>query len=1583
MLSSDRLDKQFSQHSDPNKKDAAVEHHTSRPSKIEELTRRLAETEAALQAVVAGQIDAVIDPEQDTPLLLREAQAQLRRSEERYHRLISRMSALILELKPDGSIIEVNDAVTQISGYKPEELLNRKWWTILFPGEQTNFFENLIKEFRAGDVSSYEIELTHKSGRIVTLELNSANYYDPEGELKRIVCFGVDITQRKRAEKKIWKSERQLSRAEGLAELGSWTWDIPTNEVTWSDENYRIHGVEKGKFSPTNEKFIEFVHPEDRQRVETKMNASLDDPKPFEFEFRIVRPDGETRLLLARGEIIVDEQGHPVQVIGIGQDITERKKTEQALANSRDYYLELIDQLPTMMWRSDDNMKADYFNKSWLDFTGRTTGEDLGDGWIELIHPEDRQRVVDAAREAHRARSSFQLEYRLLHHSGEYRWILDIGQPFNDLDGSYAGYLGTCFDLSDRKKAEAELQKAKQELETRVVERTAELSSANQRLQAVLQSLPVGVWIADATGRIIDKNEMADQIWGGEAPLAKDISEYSHYQAWWADSGEPIAAEDWGLARAIQKGERSVGEVIDIQRFDGSRGTMLNSAVPMYDEVGRLSGAVVASQDITHQRELEQQARLAAAEVQRRVEELDAIFSSMGDAVIVFDDQGILRTANPAALRAYGFNPENMSYTQLAEKIEMRYLDGQPVPRQALPAMRAMKGEVVSGERYILNTAGQEGRIIIDSAAPLYTPDGELSGSVVVWTDITKREKLMIEVERERDKLQTLIESISDEVWFCDAEGNLMLANRAVAQNLGLERVEDLFGSIGNVLSKIEVYDAQGQPLSENDAPLLRSLRGETLVGLEEFVRNVQTGELRYRSVNSAPLMTDSGEILGAVAVVRDITERKQAQDALQRAHDDLERRVKERTQELAKTNEELRAEIAERKQIEKTLRDSEERYRLVVEGVKEYAIFTLDPQGYVTSWNKGAESIKGYTAEEIIGKHFSIFFPQEEIDQGVPQLLLEKAIAEGRYDLEDWRVRKDGSQFWANIVLTTLRDEAGHLRGFSKVLRDMTRRKEADEALQRQTNFVKLLQEVAVAANQASTVEEAMQFALDRICAYTGWNVGFAYGLDQTSGNRLIPLGLSYLDDPERWSALKAASESASYPMEVDLPGKVFSTNSPVWLVNFDQFMEFPRMKLAAESGLNSGVAFPVLVGKKVVGALEFFGQEDTNPDQALLEVLAHIGTQLGRVVERKESENALRHSEARFRTIFEGASMGIELVDLGGRLLAYNPALAEMLGYSDEQLLLDSVTQTNHPANVVAIGSDNQLFEEMKAGIRDFYRQEKRLNSKDGQELWARISVSIVRDVDEKPQFAIGMVENITKRKQMEAELNELQRRLMEGRESERVQLAQELHDGPMQDLYGLSFHLKAFESGLPEVVDRSEMGEMQGNLQQVVRTLRSICGELRPPALAPFGLEKAIRSHADSFQETNPDLTIGLELMPDGQVLSEQVRLALFRIYQQALTNIVRHANAQHVMVRFTINDREAILEVQDDGKGFELPSRWIDLARQGHLGLVGAQERAESIGGKLNIESKPGEGTIMRVTLPRSQFYQENYLDESLN
>src|ERR1044071_5230808 len=126
----------------------------------------------------------------------------------------------------------------------------------------------------------------------------------------------------------------------------------------------------------------------------------------------------------------------------------------------------------------------------------------------------------------------------------------------------------------------------------------------------------------------------------------------------------------------------------------------------------------------------------------------------------------------------------------------------------------------------------------------------------------------------------------------------------------------------------------------------------------------------------------------------------------------------------------------------------AEERFRLLVDSVTDYAIFLLTPSGHVDSWNAGAQKLKGYSAAEIVGKHFSIFYPPEDIASGKCERELDVATRVGRFEDEGWRLRKDGTRFWANVIITALRDSAGNLRGFGKVTRDLTERKLAEERL-------------------------------------------------------------------------------------------------------------------------------------------------------------------------------------------------------------------------------------------------------------------------------------------------------------------------------------------------------------------------------------------------------------------------------------------------------------------------------------------------------------------------------------------------------
>lgn len=143
---------------------------------------------------------------------------------------------------------------------------------------------------------------------------------------------------------------------------------------------------------------------------------------------------------------------------------------------------------------------------------------------------------------------------------------------------------------------------------------------------------------------------------------------------------------------------------------------------------------------------------------------------------------------------------------------------------------------------------------------------------------------------------------------------------------------------------------------------------------------------------------------------------------------------------------------VTGRKKAEEAMRLSEERFRLMISNVKDYAILMLDPQGRVINWNEGAERIKGYRSEEILGQHFSCFYPAEEARSGKPTMVLKEAVRRGRFEDEGWRIRKDGSRFWANVVVTALHDEAGRLRGFVKVTRDVTERKKAEQEILRRS---------------------------------------------------------------------------------------------------------------------------------------------------------------------------------------------------------------------------------------------------------------------------------------------------------------------------------------------------------------------------------------------------------------------------------------------------------------------------------------------------------------------------------------------------
>jgi PAS domain S-box-containing protein len=238
--------------------------------------------------------------------------------------------------------------------------------------------------------------------------------------------------------------------------------------------------------------------------------------------------------------------------------------------------------------------------------------------------------------------------------------------------------------------------------------------------------------------------------------------------------------------------------------------------------------------------------------------------------------------------------------------------------------------------------------------------------------------------------------------------------------NLGAERIKGYAAHeiIGQHFSRFYPADAvaRGWPAHELEVAR-REGRFE-----DEGWRVRKDGGLFWANVVITTIYGGDGEVIGFSKITRDLTERREAEQAL---------------------------------------RESEERFRLLVEGVRDHAIFMLDPEGRVTTWNNGAERIKGYAAHEIIGQHFSRFYPADVVARGWPEHELAVARREGSFEDEGWRLRKDGSRFWANVVITALRDQQGRLRGFAKVTRDLTLRRQVEalgEAGRRMNEFLAML---------------------------------------------------------------------------------------------------------------------------------------------------------------------------------------------------------------------------------------------------------------------------------------------------------------------------------------------------------------------------------------------------------------------------------------------------------------------------------------------------------------------------------------------
>ncbi len=432
------------------------------------------------------------------------------------------------------------------------------------------------------------------------------------------------------------------------------------------------------------------------------------------------------------------------------------------------------------------------------------------------------------------------------------------------------------------------------------------LEKEKSRFETVLQNLPVGVTIAAAPdSRVLIANKKNEEIWKEPAADTPEPA-YAAYKGFHKD-GKPVKSGEWPLARVIREGEAVLNEEIDIVRRDGTTGTLLINAAPIHDAAGRVTEGVAITLDITGRVQAEY-------EIADRAAELEAVFTAQNDAVLIYDTGMNVKKVNPAFREAYGFDPMGLNVKDIIRRVSCRTLDGKPLVLKEQPTPRALRGETVTGARFLVTRADGTEAAVETSSGPMLSGD-RITGTVTVWHDITRQRnteeslrKALQEAEEGKRVLDALMEYVPEGITIADApDFRIRMVSRSGQETLGGPHADMTAEAVAG---QWKVYEPDGvTPMAADDLPLVRAIRDGVTVRDREIVQVNAEGRRLTLSCNAAPILSGSGEILGGVVAWRDITGRKKAQEELESAHDRLESLVYRRTEELNNTVEALRAE--------------------------------------------------------------------------------------------------------------------------------------------------------------------------------------------------------------------------------------------------------------------------------------------------------------------------------------------------------------------------------------------------------------------------------------------------------------------------------------------------------------------------------------------------------------------------------------------------------------------------------------------------------------------------------------------------
>jgi PAS domain S-box-containing protein len=634
---------------------------------------------------------------------------------------------------------------------------------------------------------------------------------------------------------------------------------------------------------------------------------------------------------------------------------------------------------------------------------------------------------------------------------------------------------------------------------------------------------------------------------------------------------------------------------------------------------------------------------------------------------------------------------------------------------------------------------------------------------------------------------------------------------------------------------------------------------------------------------------------------------------------------------------------LTERKRAEEKLRLSEERFRLIVEGVRDYAIFMLDPSGYVATWNTGAERLKGYKASEIVGQHFSKFYPADLAQSGWPEEELRRASDTGRFEDEGWRVRKDGSLFWANVVITALRDDSGSLLGFAKVTRDLTERKQAEENARRLIEEESALKTAQNAARENQRQHEQLHVTLA--------SIGDAVIVTDERGR------VTFLNRVATELTGWQTSEAAGLPLDQVFP--IIDERTRLGLEN-------PVERVYRERRIVALANHTSLLTRD--------GREIPIEDTAAPILQTEGGEMIGAVFVFRDVTEARRSRDMRqfLAAIVESSDDAIIGKSLDGIITSWNRGAERLYGYTAAEIVgkpLAALVPPDHPDEIEAI------LQRVRRGehIEHFETQRVR---KDGSLVEVSLTISPIRDEDGTIIGASKIARDITSRKEEERRRSEFL-----------AVLAHELRN-PLAPLRNGLEILRSADSR-PDVVEHTRV-MMERQLRHLVRLVDDLLDvsrisrgklQLRKERLTLASIvEHALEVCGPSVGEHGHHLHASV---PDEPLYLDADRTRMAQILCNLLSNAVKYSEpGSPIHLSVEREGRQAVFRVRDAGVGipsemqphifemFTQVDRTLERSQGGlGVGLSIVKRLVEMHGGDVAVKSAGyGTGSEFVIRLP---------------